>query len=296
MRIPPPPGGVDGPETLRTPGARARPRAQVIEHYELEKSLADRLRRADPQRRRTLYAEVYDELFRRLPHHPQVVKALDPDAAAREVRRQSTLLRRYLKPGQTFLELGAGDCGLAREVAKTVGLAIAVEASPEITRGLVAPPNLRLILTDSFTLPLPDATVDLAYSNQFLEHLHPDDAGDQLREIARVLKPGARYVCVTPNALSGPHDVSAAFDDEPTGFHLKEYTIGEMIKAFREAGFTECRVVVGARGVYLPFATPAGPLAWGEKLLSALPARWRRGVSRTLPARIALGINFVATR
>jgi predicted SAM-dependent methyltransferase len=33
-------------------------------------------------------------------------------------------------------------------------------------------------------------SVDLAYSNQLMEHLHPDDASEQLANVYRALKPG----------------------------------------------------------------------------------------------------------
>jgi hypothetical protein len=33
-----------------------------------------------------------------------------------------------------------------------------------------------------------------------MEHLHPEDAFEQLRNIIRALAPGGRYVCITPTA------------------------------------------------------------------------------------------------
>ena len=75
---------------------------------------------------------------------------------------------------------------------------------------------------------MPAGSVDLAFSDQLMEHLHPDDAVEQLRNIHRALKPGGVYVCVTPNRLYGPSDISAFFDDEARGFHLKEYSLDEI--------------------------------------------------------------------
>ncbi len=39
-----------------------RPASLVRQHYEVEKELADRLRQASREERRTLYGAVYDEL------------------------------------------------------------------------------------------------------------------------------------------------------------------------------------------------------------------------------------------
>ena len=48
-----------------------RTREELRQHYDVERELADRLRTASKDERRTLYAEVYDELFKRVPLHPQ---------------------------------------------------------------------------------------------------------------------------------------------------------------------------------------------------------------------------------
>jgi len=37
--------------------------------------------------------------------------------------------------------------------------------------------------------------------------------------------------------LSGPHDISAYFDDGATGFHLKEYSNEELYRLFLKTGF-----------------------------------------------------------
>lgn len=51
---------------------------QIREHYEMEKELANRLRFATKQERRTLYSSLYDQLFTRVPHHPQLTRKSSP--------------------------------------------------------------------------------------------------------------------------------------------------------------------------------------------------------------------------
>ena len=98
----------------------------------------------------------------------------------------------------------------------------ALDVSDEIATRITLPANCKLVLSDGLTVAVPEGSIDVAYSNQLMEHLHPDDAVEQLHNVYRALKPGGAYICITPNALWGPHDVSRRFDREPTGFHLKE--------------------------------------------------------------------------
>jgi hypothetical protein len=48
---------------------------QIREHYEAEKELANRLRHASREERTHLYAEVYNELYQRVPHHSQLLQS-----------------------------------------------------------------------------------------------------------------------------------------------------------------------------------------------------------------------------
>lgn len=146
------------------------------------------------------------------------------------------------------------------------------------------PANVELVLSDGITVPIADGCVTLAYSNQVMEHLHPDDAREQLTEIVRCLSPGGRYLCVTPHRASGPHDISAFFGDEPRGFHLKEYSVGELAAAFRESGFAHvsAHAYVRGRAVRIPLAV-LRPL---KSLIFRLPPSVRRRVTRRQPLRV----------
>jgi SAM-dependent methyltransferase len=126
-----------------------------------------------------------------------------------------------------------------------------------------------------------------------MEHLHPEDAAEQLRNIYRVLKPGGRYICITPSKLSGPHDVSKYFDDEPTGFHLKEYSTGELAAVFRIAGFQEIYpfLWIKQRLILLPLAI----VSFLEGRLSKLTRTTRYRLCNRAPLNHLLG-RVVAVR
>jgi len=200
---------------------------QLKEHYEIEKKLANRLRNASREERRYLYNVLYDELYRRVPHHPQLTQKKYPELRYVKLSRQMRFLKRYLKPESIFLEVGPGDCTLSLNVAKHVKKVYAIDVSEEITKHEKFPQNFELIISDGCSIPVPQSSISIAYSNQLMEHLHPEDAYYQLKNIYKALNNNGKYICRTPNRLSGPHDISMYFDNVATGFHLKEYTITE---------------------------------------------------------------------
>jgi len=264
---------------------------QVRRHYEVERELADRLRNASRDERRSLYVSLYDELFRRLPDHPMLSESA-ADASA-HVAGQMRFLRPLLKPDATLLEVGPGKCEVLLEAARYVRRVVGVDVARELTKNPDAP-NFELMISDGCTIPVPEGSVTIAYSHQLMEHLHPADAFEQIGNIYRALAPGGVYVCITPNGLSGPHDVSKYFDRTATGFHLKEYTNRELGALFRKAGFSKVTPYAGVKG--RTFAVPLWVVACCEALLGALPWRLRKWLAGHLPMRALLGIRLIATK
>ena len=271
-----------------------RIRVETHHHYEIEKRLAARLRDASRDARRELYTAVYDELYRSVPNHPQLVRKADAEERTRHVAIQLRVLDGLLKSQYTFLEIGPGDCSLVRQLATRVRLVYAVDISEEITADSALPDNCKLLISDGCSIPAPEGSVDVAYSNQVMEHLHPDDAHDQLKNIYTVLKPGGSYVCITPNRLNGPHDVSKDFDDVATGFHLKEYSNKELASLFREVGFAKVRRLLWLKGAVL--SLPVALFAALEDVLLVLPARIRSRIARWAFFDLLLGIKLVGTK
>lgn len=263
-------------------------------HYEIERDLADRLRHAPREARRGLYQTVYDELFSRVTDHPQLTRKATPEEARRIIELQLRFLRHFLEPGQTFLEIGAGDCALSIEVAKQARKVYALDVSEAVTSRSVKPPNVEVVISDGLSIPVPEGSIDLAYSNQVMEHLHPDDAVEQLGNIARALRPGGLYVCTTPNRLTGPHDISGHFEDVPPALHLQEYTTAELEEVFRKAGFETVTPFAHAlrRTAPIPRAL-VEPLEWA---LGLFPRRVGRRVAQARPFRWFMGVHVAGRK
>lgn len=268
----------------KIPQTEARSVEQLQEHYQIEKDLAGRLKYATKSERQHLYTALYDELFQRVPQHPQLLRKADPTATDWVVNQRMQLLGNFLNPEVTYLELGPGDCSLALAVSPKVQKVYAVDVSTEITQQQHLPDNFEFVLSDGTTVPVPENTVDVAYSHQLMEHLHPDDALQQLENLYRALKPGGLYICITPNRLSGPHDISRYFDEVATGFHLKEYTVTELHQLFAQTGFSAISLVKSYRDAHvnIPLNRATLPL-WDlcEGILETLPYALRQKIANT---------------
>ena len=247
---------------------------QIKEHYELEKKLAKRLMQSTKEERQYLYTALYDELFSKISHHPQLSLKADPNASTWIVAQRMQLLQSFLNPSQIFLEIGPGDCSLLLEVSKYVKKVYALDVSKEITKEITPHENFELVISDGCSIPLPQGSVHLAYSHQLMEHLHPDDAVEQLQGIYRALAPGGKYICITPNRLAGPHDVSRFFDQVATGCHLKEYTLTELYNLFRQVGFSKVSLYKSYKTFHLEIPLLSSTILLfklTEAFLTALP-------------------------
>lgn len=122
-------------------------------------------------------------------------------------------------PGQRILEIGAGAGQCARWLIRHVGASVvATDLSSGMLRvgaGVsdrtgVAPP---LLQCDALALPFGDASFDTVFTAYGVVPFVADSAA-VMAEVARVLRPGGRFV------FSTTHPVRWAFPDDPTGAGL----------------------------------------------------------------------------
>lgn len=257
--------------------AGSRPLERIRHQYEVEKELARRLLHSTRAERPKLFATLYEELFRRVPDHPRLTRRDTPEQSHAAVAGRLALLRGLLAPDKTFLEFAPGDCRLAFEVCAHARSVTGVDISDQTNPADRRPENFRLVVYDGYALDVPDDSVDVVFSYQFIEHLHPDDVMPHFELARRILRPGGVYVFSTPHAFSGPHDVSRFFSDEPEGFHFKEWTFTEMAALLGRAGFSASQVYRGGRARKGWLANRG--TGWLERLFGWLPRRLRRWCS-----------------
>lgn len=117
-------------------------------------------------------------------------------------QRYARALDDAILPGCHWLDLGAGTRihggwsgvapgALAARAARLVGIDV---AAPHLARH---PHLTERIVGVGEALPFADASFDVVTANMVLEHLA--DPAAVFREIARVLRPGGRFVFVTPH-------------------------------------------------------------------------------------------------
>ena len=111
------------------------------------------------------------------------------------------LLHRHATPGGTLYEIGPGHGTLAEQAVEAGWQYTAIEASPLLQEVLK---NKGLNVIPAWTPPMPmaDATADVVYADQVLEHMRGiDDARQFTAEALRSLKPGGIFFVVVPDYL-----------------------------------------------------------------------------------------------
>lgn len=137
----------------------------------------------------------------------------------RDAERELRSLRPVFDLGAVFLEIGAGDCALARRAAGYVERVYAVDTCEDTMGRLGGPPNLVRVVHDGVRIPLPYATVDVAFSRSLVI--------SQLPGVCHALKDGGRYITVSKGPAS------------------------ELREAFFDAGFSALRFY--ANGIRIPY-------------------------------------------
>jgi len=128
----------------------------------------------------------------------------------RDAERELRGLRSAFDLGSVFLEIGAGDCALARRAAGFVERVYAVDVCEDTMGRLGGPPNLVRVVHDGVRIPLPYATVDIAFSRQLVI--------SQLTGVCHALKDGGRYITYSKGPAAELRD--AFFDAGFSAVHF----------------------------------------------------------------------------
>jgi len=254
-----------------------RTAAQVLNHYCVEKALAQQLKAASRDERKALYRTLYDKLFSQVPDHPRLTRRSDARKSASASVKKFRYVAPFLDPSKTFVEFAPGDGHFARYVCAHARTVYAVDISDQQGSASAAPANFVHAVYDGYDVDLPSQMADIAFSDQLIEHIHPDDVAIHFTLVRRLLKPGGVYVFRTPHRHSGPHDVSRRFSREAEGFHLKEWTVSELLDLLQSCGYKSCSTIWDAVAVRVPL--PKAYFTAAEWTLDRVPHALRRWIT-----------------
>lgn len=132
------------------------------------------------------------------------------------------------------LEIGAGYCDFinniqaGKKIAVDIAQTVKKAAAPDVETHIGSCENLDFIA---------DASLDVVFASNLLEHLTVDHGLKTLREAFRVLKKEGQLIIIQPNFRYGFREY---FDDYT---HLSIYTDVSLADLIRAAGFQIARVV-----------------------------------------------------
>jgi ubiquinone/menaquinone biosynthesis C-methylase UbiE len=111
-----------------------------------------------------------------------------------EIARFAAMARRHVTGDSVIAELGCGHTSTITAGAGACRLVVGMDLSPKVAESRGVDCRLR---GDLYELPFADKSIDLAILRYVVEHLVRPEAA--LREVARVLRPGAKVLLLTPN-------------------------------------------------------------------------------------------------
>jgi len=114
-------------------------------------------------------------------------------------------VREQLQPssGMRILEAGSGTGGVAKRLAACGASVTLLDIVPAcVAGGIASSPEhpMRGVVGDLFAMPFADDTFDAIFNVGVMEHFLPADLQRGLAEMARVVRPGGRVVCLVPSA------------------------------------------------------------------------------------------------
>ena len=109
-----------------------------------------------------------------------------------------SFLAKRFTPRTVYMDIGGA---LAQRAAGYVERVYAIDVSGFFLHNLLLPCNLRLVVCDGVRIPVPEASVDIAWGGAFLDQLAPDEARDHLINVRRSLAPGGQYILTSRKNL-----------------------------------------------------------------------------------------------
>jgi SAM-dependent methyltransferase len=117
-------------------------------------------------------------------------------------------------PGRLTIDIGCGEGRLPRDLTELGHRVVGIDASPTMLEAARArSPKLEFLLADASELPFEDGAADLAIA--FMSLMDMDDMQGAVREAARVLEPGGRFLAAVVHPINSGHQLDREHQEKP---------------------------------------------------------------------------------
>ena len=212
--------------------------SSIASQFQLERILRKRILLSSQEDRAAIVEQAYKELFERFTDHS--VFLATQEEAKRKGRLGSGLIIPLSKRGSNVLEVGCDRGDVLMALAERDRICTGIEISEHMLK-LCNKLDIKVFYGSADSLDFPSGSFDVVFSQEVLEHLHPEDVPMHIAEAFRVLRSNGILAVETPNRRTGPQDISRGSTRVAEGLHLKEWTVRELIQMFQKAGFVKVR-------------------------------------------------------
>ena len=171
--------------------------------------------------------------------------------------------QRDIPKDSSLLELGSGYGEFINQIEAREKSAI--DINPESSRHVS--PSVKFYAASVTQIPLAEASVDVVFASNLLEHLERHQILDCLREVRRVLRPGGRILLLQTNIRFLVHDYWMFYD------HVTPIDDRALCELLISLGFVVQRCIPR----FLPFTTKSWlpTCGWLIRLYLRVPFVWR---------------------
>lgn len=198
----------------------------------------------------------------------------------RTAEEAAAFLLPHLRPGLSLLDVGCGPGSITRGLAERVapGRVVGLDPAAEVLEAARCDAaarhltNLHYEVGTVYALPYRDASFDVLYAHQFLQHLAR--RRDAMREMLRVLKPGGLVAIREVDWATVAYWPADPWIDRFIDTHVKtwyrnggEPRMGRRMRAlFNECGVGDVEITASV----WCYATPAETTMWGDSYAERL--------------------------
>lgn len=246
------------------------------QQFLFEKALRERILASAREERPNVITAGYDELFSSFPDH--TVFAGSQEGRARIGRLSAGMIAPLLPVKARVLEVGCGRGDTIHALSAMGFSCWGIEISETMVNMANELGGATVVQGTADRLNFQDGFFDCVFSQEMIEHLHPDDSKIHIQDAFRVLRSNGIFSIETPNRTTGPQDVSRGVGSEAQGLHLKEYSVAELIQLLHENGFIKIRSLLAPqvlarrlRIIHLMTRVPAEVKMVQDALLNLIP-------------------------